>query len=96
MAKLIGLKLDVNKITKSKLFKGAKGTYLDLTVALNDEPDQYGNDVSVWEKCEKEEAKNYLGNGKVFWSNDAKPEQKEKATQAANALTEEEQDDLPF
>ena len=51
MAKLISLKIDVKKITQSKLFKGEKGTYLDLTIALNDEKDQYGNDVSVWEKC---------------------------------------------
>lgn len=96
MAKLIGLKIDVNKITKSKLFKGEKGTYLDLTIAVNDEKDQYGNDVSVWEKCEKEEQKNYLGNGKVFWSNDAQPQQEKKANESAKALTEEEGDNLPF
>lgn len=104
MAKLIGLKIDVNKITKSKLFKGAKGTYLDLTIALNDEIDQYGNNVSVWEKCEKHEQKNYLGNGKVFWSNDAaltptaaplKPDNSTTQT-SYNDLNEEDSDNLPF
>lgn len=96
MAKLISLKLDVNKITKSKLFKGEKGTYLDLTIALNDEKDQYGNDVSVWEKCEKEETKNYLGNGKVFWSNDAQPQQTQQASQAAQKIVDDFDDDLPW
>ena len=92
MAKLISLKIDVKKITQSKLFKGEKGTYLDLTIALNDEKDQYGNDVSVWEKCEKEETKNYLGNGKVFWSNDGCQQQTQQSTQPNNP----ESDKMPW
>ena len=94
MAKLISLKINVTKITKDKLFKGEKGTYLDLTVALNDEPDKYGNTVSAWEKCEKEETKNYLGNGKVFWSNDVETPKPEP--QDYQNTNEEEHDDLPF
>ena len=47
MAKLISLRIDVQKIDKSKLFKGKKGTYLDLTVALNDEEDDYGNNGGI-------------------------------------------------
>jgi len=89
MAKLISLKVDVSKITKDKLFKGEKGTYLDLTVAVNDEKDQYGNDVSCWEKCEKDDEKNYLGNGKVFWES-VKPQPK------ASNSKKETVDDLPF
>ena len=76
MARLIDLKIDVTKIDKRKLYVGKKGTYLNITVALNDEPDQYGNDVSVWENQSEEERKvkapkNYLGNGKTVWQSDA-------------------------
>lgn len=93
MAKLISLSIDVNKITKEKLYKGQKGTYLNLTIALNDEKDQYGNDVSCWEKCEKDEQKNFLGNGKVFWEKQSEPKQDSfKASQNLN----EEDLDLPF
>jgi len=73
MSKLINLSIDVSKITKEKIYVGKKGKYLKLTLALNDEPDEYGNHVSAWEEQTQEErsakaGKNYLGNGKVFWS----------------------------
>jgi hypothetical protein len=75
MSKLINLSVDVDKIDKNKLYKGKKGTYLKLTIAVNDTKDDYGNDVSCWEEQTEEErnnksSKKYLGNGKVFWSND--------------------------
>ena len=75
--KLLSLKIDVTKIDKAKLYKGKKGTYLDLTVCINDDQDQYSNDVSAWQGQTKEEVaakaqKSYLGNGKVFWSSEYK------------------------
>lgn len=73
----MNVSIDVTKIDKTKLFQGKKGTYLKLTMALNDEKDQYGNDIAVWQEQDKEERdrpKNYLGNGKVFWSGDKSPE----------------------
>jgi hypothetical protein len=77
MSKLINLSIDVTKIDKSKLIQGKKGTYLNLTVAVNDEADQFGNNVSAWigQSKEEREAKNdrtFLGNGKVVFSSDAK------------------------
>jgi len=80
MAKMLSAKLDVTKITKEKLYKGAKGTYCNITISLNDEIDTYGNNVSVYEEQTKEERdqkapRNYLGNGKVFWSNDGQAQQ---------------------
>jgi len=98
MAKLISLKIDVSKIDKTKLFKGEKGTYLDLTVSVNDEPDNYGNDVAAWQGQTKEEVsakaqKTYLGNGKVFWSNDTNVQQSNAANQAATNLTSKEQEE---
>jgi len=42
------LKIDVTKIDKSALYKGAKGTYLDITLLDNrDGTDQYGNDGMI-------------------------------------------------
>ena len=80
MAKMMSVKVDVTKIDKAKLFKGQKGTYLDLTVCINDENDTYGNNVSAWQGQSKEEQqakqpKNYLGNGKVFWTNEGNLQQ---------------------
>ncbi len=86
MAKLIALKIDVTKITRERLYKGAKGTYLDLIVEVRDDTDKYDNNVNSWEGQTKEERtnkadRNFLGSGKVIWEDDkpqkAKPESKE-------------------
>lgn len=95
MAKMMSAKIDVNKIDKSKLFKGAKGTYLDVTIVLNDEADQFGNTVSIIQSQTKEERdaksdKNYLGNGKVFWSSEG------GNAPSKQAETIDDSDSLPF
>ena len=49
------LKINVNLIDKTHLFKGAKGTYLDVTLMENkDGPDQYGNDGFIVQDIGKE------------------------------------------
>jgi hypothetical protein len=78
MAKLLSLKIDVTKINKDRLYHGEKGTYLNLTIAVNDEKNDYGQDVSAWEEQTKEERdggenKNFLGNGKIFWTDEPPP-----------------------
>lgn len=92
MAKLVTASIDVTKIVKEKLIKGKKGQYCNLTIWLNDEPDQFGNDVSVQQSLSKDERKAgapkiYLGNGKVHNGSNA-------AAQTSAAETEGE--DLPF
>lgn len=82
MAKLLSLSIDVTKIDKSRLYKGAKGTYLNITVGVNDDADQFGNQVSCWENQTEEERKakaqrNFLGNGKVLFSDDHKAKAQE-------------------
>lgn len=79
MAKLIEVSLCLSKLDKSQITTGKDGVtkYINLTVSVNDEKDQYDKDVQVWNKQTKEqsaakEKKQYCGNGKVFWSNDAK------------------------
>ena len=55
MAKpILRLKIDVTKIDKSHLFKGERGTYLDLTLMENDQVDEYGNAGFVSQSVSKE------------------------------------------
>lgn len=105
MAQLFSASINVSKIDKSKLIKGDKGQYLNITIAINDEEDAYGNIAGIYESQSKEEReaktpRNYLGNAKlVFDSNNgsqsksapSKPEQKAQP----KAELEEDQD-LPF
>jgi hypothetical protein len=92
MSKLINAKIDVKKINKDLLFKGEKGTYLDLSIWINDNPDKYGNDISIEQRTAKGETKIYLGNGKFY---QAKAKQSETREDIMNAPTEPE-DQLPF
>lgn len=79
MAKLIEVSLCLSKLDKSQITTGKDGVtkYINLTVSVNDEADQYGKDVQVWNKQTKEqsqskEKKTYCGNGKVFWDSNGK------------------------
>ena len=76
MAKIgISIKIDVTKIDKARLYKGAKGTYLDLTTFIDtDNPDQYDNHGFISQSVTKEERDQntqtpILGNSKVFYNN---------------------------
>ncbi len=89
--KLITAKIDVTKIVKSKLFSGQRGTYLDLVIWVNDEPDQYGNNVSIEQKTDQGEAKIYLGNGKNY-----KPKEEIKQELPKKDLNRNQPSDLPF
>jgi hypothetical protein len=87
----LSIKIDVSKIDKSRLYQGAKGTYLDLTTFISDELDQYENNgfISQSVTAEEREAKTQtpiLGNVKIFYTDSA-----EAAPQAA-AIDE----DIPF
>lgn len=100
---MIKLKIDVTKIDKARLFKGAKGTYLNLVVYENDTPDQFGNDFSVKQECTKEEREAgvkmpYIGNGEhIGQKSQPKPAaQTRKVTYATPQQEEPEGDDIPF
>ena len=63
------LKLNVSLLDKTAFFKGKNGTYVDLVLWANDEPDQYGNTHSVKQDMGKErrgEKTPYVGNAKPF------------------------------
>ena len=75
MANLGKCWINVKNIDKARLQtlkSGAVG--FNISFAINDEVDQYGNNVSMWmdqtEDERKAKAKRvYLGNGKLSWSN---------------------------
>jgi hypothetical protein len=69
---IISFGLDLTKITKAKIKtdeKGRKWLYLQASIQI--EPDQYGNQASVWENQTASERqydkRNYLGNGKITY-----------------------------
>ena len=102
MASIIKTSIDLNKIPKDKIYVGKKGKYLPITITINDELDQFGNQGPVVVEQTKEERdskvpKTYLGNVKVVWSNgtnvDPAPRDNQSAPAPAPAAAEE---DLPF
>tara|TARA_R100001440_G_scaffold70846_1_gene93505 strand:- start:3151 stop:3408 length:258 start_codon:yes stop_codon:yes gene_type:complete len=53
--------------------KDAKGTYHNYTLSVNDETNQYGQNVAIWKEQTKEERtakkpREYVGNGRVVWT----------------------------
>ena len=79
MASIIKASIDLNKIPKDKIFVGKKGKYLPITITINDEVDQFGNQGPVVVEQTKEERdakspKTYLGNVKVVWTNGTFPD----------------------
>jgi hypothetical protein len=96
---MIKLKIDVTKIDKTRLFKGAKGTYLDLVVYENDTPDEYGNDFSVKQDCTREDREAgvkmpYIGNGKNMGQK--KPSTTAPRKVASAAVVEDDDQEIPF
>ena len=102
MASTIKTSLNLNEIPKEKIFVGKKGKYLPITITLNNEPDQFGNQGPVVVEQTKDErdakaAKTYLGNVKVVWTNgqnvDTAPRDD---NQSAPAPAQAPAEDLPF
>lgn len=97
---MISIRINCSRITKSRLFQGKNGKYLDLILMEKKEPDQYGNNWMVCESVSKEEREagvkgEILGSGKTI---SVKP--KQAAPKPASAPVapweKEEQDDVPF
>lgn len=96
MSKLFIGSIDLNKIDKSKIVtkdkngnpfsNGAK--YLNVSIWVNDEPDKYGNSVSI--QMGGKDDKIYIGNAKEY--------QKDGQAQTNQKPSKSEPDDLglPF
>jgi hypothetical protein len=99
MSALINLSLRVDKLPKEKFVQGKDGAvYYNFTVSVNDESNQYGQNVSATDSQTKEEReakkpKSYLGNGNVVWTDgNIKLADKKEAVSSK----ELESADLPF
>ena len=100
MAGIVKANINLDAIPKDKIYKGKKGRYLPISITINDEPDQFGNQgpVIVDQTKEEREAKTektYLGNVKVVWTNGTFPERVSEGQPQAKPQTVVEED-LPF
>ena len=102
MASIIATSIDLTKIPKDKIYEGKKGKYLPITITINDEVDQFGNQgpVIVQQTKEERDAKTekvYLGNVKVVWTNGDNVDAAPRTDQPVQAApVSQPVDDLPF
>lgn len=101
----INISIDVTKIEKARIKEHKNGgKYIDLTTFIDiDNEDRFGNNGFISQSVSKEERQNgvttpILGNCKVFYNSEYRPDRKPKKPQEQ---TEEEwqddlNDDLPF
>ena len=105
MASIIKANINLNNIPKDKIYHGKKGKYLPITITINDELGNYGDNGPIIVEQSKEEReakvdKVYLGNVKVVWTNgtnvDTAPRDgaQQEAPKAAAPVAAD--DDLPF
>jgi hypothetical protein len=98
MSALINVSLRVDKLPKEKFVSGKDGAvYYNFTVGVNDESNQWGQNVSLTDSQTKEEReakkpKTYLGNGNVIWTNGTIS----VADKKAEVTAKEVESDLPF
>jgi hypothetical protein len=75
MSAIINVSLRLDALPKEKFVSGKDGkVYYNFTVSVNDEPNQFGQNVSLTDSQTQEEReakkpKVYLGNGNVVWTN---------------------------
>ena len=101
MASIIKASINLSEVPKDKIYVGKKGKYLPITITLNDELDQFGNQGPVVVEQTKEERdakapKTYLGNVKVVWTNGTNVETAPRTDAPAPAPAPAPADDLPF
>lgn len=107
MSHLLSFRLNVKNLPKDKMVKGEKGVYIDLTFSLNDEENEYNQSVSAWiaqsqEERENNQKRNYVGNGRVIWSDGTalpvpkKPEQPQPVEVNVGGSDDDDDIDLPF
>jgi hypothetical protein len=95
MATILNASIDLTKIPKDAIYVGKKGKYANISITINDELDQFGN------QGDSKAPKTYLGNVNVVWTNgnNVEPAPKDNAQPGgfqqappAKAVA----DDLPF
>jgi hypothetical protein len=104
MSALINVSIDVASLPKEKFVQGKNGkVYYNFTLSVNDETNNYGQNVSAFDAQTKEEreakkAKSYLGNGKVVWTDGtcAKADWQDSDSNSPAKVEVEAESDLPF
>lgn len=104
MSSIINLSIRVDKLPKEKFVKGKDGAvYYNCTLNINDEANQWGQNVSLSDSQTKEEReakkqKNYLGNGNVVWTdgNIVAVKREEFIKDSVSKKPVEVESDLPF
>lgn len=98
MNKLLIGKINLSKIDKTKIFEGKKGKYIDIAIWFSEEPDQFGNNLSIQQSTKKDEPKIYLGEAKFYI-----PKEKEEAPKSNEQWNGKKEvksmsniDDLPY
>ena len=97
MSAIINVSLRVDALPKEKFISGKDGkVYYNFTVSVNDEPNQFGQNVSLTDSQTQEEReakkpKVYLGNGNVVWTNG-----EIKTAPKKDKVTATVESDLPF
>lgn len=98
MSALINLSLRVDKLPKEKFVQGKDGAvYYNFTIGVNDDSNQWGQNVSATDSQTKEERdakkpKSYLGNGNVVWTDG----NIKVADKKVEVTAKEVESDLPF
>lgn len=103
MAGIIQASINLSNIPKDKIVDGKKGKYLPITITLNDDFDNFGNQGPITisqskEERDAKEPKTYLGNVKVVWTNGQFPQPAPREGQPQQQVKKQtvQEDDLPF
>ena len=102
MSAIANVSLRVDKLPKEKFLKGKDGAvYYNFTISINDDTNQFGQNVTAIDSQTKEEReakkpKNYLGNGNVVWTDGKIVAVKRDTQEMAKQTSKEESADLPF
>lgn len=101
MSQIISASICLSKIDKEKITTGKDGNkYLNLTISVNDEKNQFDQDVSICHEQSKEERERkdkrvYLGNGKIVWRSQPNVAAPSTTTETPVSYSNK-KDDLPF
>ena len=100
MSSLINVSINLQDLPKEKFVQGKKGVYYNFTISVNDETNQFGNNVVMYDSQTKEERdakkdKVYIGDGKVVWTNGSSVTAKREEGEAQETVAAT-SNDLPF
>ena len=81
--------IDLSKINKEKLYTHTDGRkFLKVSIWVNEQPDSFGNHLSIQQSTQKGEQTIYVGN--------CKRRENEQSGSNTNNVPQEATDDLPF